>query len=438
MILCTRLLKKYQWQFKIKYTVITAKSKILVIAYACNPYKGSEHGVGWGWLGIIARENAVWCIVSLDNKQDIEHFCMVHPESHYASVQYVFVEHRWNQKLNSIWPPYYLWQFKRQWQRDAYVQAQYLYAEQKFDLCHLITYVGYRIPGDFYKLDCPFAWGPIGGLENTPWRLLPAMGGRGAIYYACRNLINTLQKFILLKPKKAFRKASETGTVIAATSSIQREIKKWYGVKSAVICEVGPPSVEANQRIRVRRQNEPLRISWSGQHMPGKALPLLLKALARLPSTLKWELDILGDGPCRKKWMKQAERLCLNSCINWHGMMPRSDALKIMGSSHVFVITSLKDLTSSVLLEALSVGVPVICPDHCGFSDVVDEKCGKKVPIMSPWKMVSYYEKGIKDFFIREDLREQMAAAALQRIMEFSWERKSEQLRDALGRANGS
>ncbi len=46
-----------------------------------------------------------------------------------------------------------------------------------------------------------------------------------------------------------------------------------------------------------------------------------------------------------------------------------------------FVITSLKDLTSTVLLEALAQGVPVICPDHCGFADVVTGECGLKIPM---------------------------------------------------------
>ena len=34
---------------------LTRRLKILISAYACNPYKGSEEGVGWGWVTAIAR-----------------------------------------------------------------------------------------------------------------------------------------------------------------------------------------------------------------------------------------------------------------------------------------------------------------------------------------------------------------------------------------------
>lgn len=37
--------------------------KALVCAYACNPWQGSEHGVGWGWLRSIAQEHEVHALV---------------------------------------------------------------------------------------------------------------------------------------------------------------------------------------------------------------------------------------------------------------------------------------------------------------------------------------------------------------------------------------
>ena len=133
----------------------------------------------------------------------------------------------------------------------------------------------------------------------------------------------------------------------------------------------------------MREPGEKLRLSWSGLHLPGKALPLLLKALAKLPADLDWQLDILGKGPCTAKWQRVASKLGIGNKCHWHGWLPRDKAVPIVHRSHIFVITSLKDLTSTVLLEALSQGVPVLCPDHCGFSNVVTAECGIKVPIQS-------------------------------------------------------
>ena len=59
-----------------------------------------------------------------------------------------------------------------------------------------------------------------------------------------------------------------------------------------MICEIGSPSETAKDHS-LRQPGEKLRLSWSGLHLPGKALPLLLKALVKLPSNLNWQLDIL-------------------------------------------------------------------------------------------------------------------------------------------------
>ena len=69
------------------------------------------------------------------------------------------------------------------WLRDAYQVARVLHQQVQFDLAHQLTWVGFRFPGYLWRLDLPFVWGPIGGLENTPWHLLPLFGPQGAVYY---------------------------------------------------------------------------------------------------------------------------------------------------------------------------------------------------------------------------------------------------------------
>lgn len=400
--------------------------KILAIAYACSPYQGSEQGVGWGWVQMIARNHEVYVITASRYRHDIERYHKEEGSNHNISFHYV--DHKWSPVIDRFYPPYYLATYNK-WLKDAYKLTLQLRGNHSFGLCHLITYVGFRHPGEFYKLDIPFVWGPVGGLENTPWHLLPAMGFRGIFYYTLRNLVNSFDKKFLRAPKKAFDKASRSGAVIAATSSISLEIKKYYGIESSVICEVGIPERVVDKKNE-RADDEPLRISWSGEHLPGKALPLLFAALKRMSSEANWSLDILGDGPCRKRWVELAEDMGLNDRCKWHGKIQREDALSVMGDSHLFVITSLKDLTSSVLLEALSLGVPVICPDHCGFSDVVDESCGIKIPLGDMGQMSVAFLDAITVLAQDEKRRRALSCGALARARKYSWDNKSKQLEE--------
>lgn len=313
------------------------------------------------------------------------------------------------------------------WLNDAFKLATRLHRERRFDLVHLITYVGFRFPGKFYQLNIPFVWGPIGGLENTPWRFLPSLGLRGTIEFTGRNAINSLQKRFLPGPKKAFAKAAACGGIIAATEGIRREIKQWYGHDSHVICEVGPPDRIATS-IRPRIAGEPLRVAWSGLHIARKGLPFLLQAVAQLPATCAIQLDILGQGPCTRGWKAMASKLGLEDRCTWHGWMPRDKATQLMHDSHLFAITSMQDLTSTVLVEALAAGLPIVCPDHCGFSDVVNEDCGIKVPLRTPRQLESDMAKAIAQLEGDEPFRQRLAAGSLRRVQDFSWEGKSRRL----------
>ena len=46
--------------------------RVLVSAYACEPGRGSEPGVGWHWVREIARFNEVWVITRMNNRKAIE------------------------------------------------------------------------------------------------------------------------------------------------------------------------------------------------------------------------------------------------------------------------------------------------------------------------------------------------------------------------------
>jgi len=404
--------------------------KVLVSAYACNPYRGSEEGVGWGWVTAIARHHDLWVITADFHRDDIE--CEINRnERSYQNINFYYVPPRpwhysptkgWQFVESSILKPVMNWAYA-QWQRDAFRLGSELHKQIRFDLVHLITYVGFRFPGHLWKLDTPFVWGPVGGLENTPWHLLPSLGFTGCIYYSLRNIRNSLHKKLLPQPKRAFEKAN--GAIIAATSGIREEIHRCYGVDSQVVPEVGPPDFTTRD-YSLRKPGESLKLAWSGLHLPGKALPFLLQALSSLRHTVSFHLDILGAGPCTRKWQKLAVRLGIVRKCAWHGWLPRKEALELVGRAHVFIITSVKDLTSTVLLEALALGLPVICPDHCGFADVVTAECGIKVRFDFPRQIAMDLAEAIKRLDDDEQERRRLARGALQRSKDFSWERKAE------------
>jgi glycosyltransferase involved in cell wall biosynthesis len=395
--------------------------RVLVAAYACSPVRGSEAGVGWGWVKALARYHDLWVLTAEHYRDEIESG-LARESGLDRHVNFHYVPRYRAMFLERFWEPAYLWTYKHQWQRQAYRVARQLHAEIGFDVVHQLTYVGFRVPGYLWKLGIPLVWGPLGGLEQLPWRLFSALEWRGRAYYLCRNLWNEFDRRFAPSPRRVLNKSA---AIIAATSGIRCDIRRFYRRDSSVVCEIGAPPGPAS-RPRARSAEEPLHLLWSGNHNPGKALPILLRALACLPPRVDWRLTILGAGPRTSSWRRLSAKLGVEFRCRWLGQVPRARALAEMQSAHVFVITSLYDLTSTVLVEALANGLPVICPDLYGFHDAVTRRCGFRIPASSPAHLVAGIARSIELLHGNEELRYRMALAALGRSQDFSWESKAE------------
>lgn len=401
---------------------MSSRLKVLISAYACSPSRGSEPGVGWGFVRQLSRHHDLWVIVEEEKfREEIEGYLSAHP-GELASVKFFFIAKKRNRLLRKIWPPSYYWYY-RSWQLQAFRLAEDLHQKVGFDLAHQLTMVGFREPGYLWKLGVPFVWGPVGGMGFFPWRFLSVMGVYGALYYLGYNIFNAWQMRFSLRPRLAAR-AAEKG-LIAATRENQAGAMRFWGCSSTVISEVGLPHHIYHQPTS-RQLGEPLRLVWTGQHTPGKALNLALEALARLPSSVEWELHVLGEGKCTSRWKRMAESLGIAGRCHFHGWKLRDEALSVMGDSHVMVMTSLRDLTATVTVEALAMGLPILCLDHCGFGSVVDETCGIKVNVSTPEKTVDGLAAGIRALADDELMRFRLAQGAVALANEFSWERKAE------------
>jgi glycosyltransferase involved in cell wall biosynthesis len=85
-------------------------------------------------------------------------------------------------------------------------------------------------------------------------------------------------------------------------------------------------------------------------------------------------------------------------------------------------------LTSTVTLEAIALGLPVICLNHCGFSHVINESCGIKIPVTTPENISIGFKTAIEKLYENEVLRQQLSQGAFLRAKSFLWEGKINKL----------
>ncbi len=396
--------------------------KVLVSAYACSPYEGSEGAVGWGLVTALAQYHDLWVIVEEEKfREDIERFLGARPDLG-DSIHFLFLHKKRNRLLRKLWPPSYYWYYRR-WHQDTYEFAAQLHKQVHFDLAHQMTMVGFREPGYLWKLGIPFVWGPVGGMGLFPWRFLFTVGLTGAIYYTGYNLFNLFHMRYLRRPREA-AEAAGSGLVAATPENIEGARKYWQVPHANIVCEVGLPRQPIDM-INRRPPSDSFRIVWSGLHLPGKALNLGLQAASRMTQGVGWELHILGHGPRTGQWQRYAVRLGIMPRCRFHGWKQRDEALQIMCGAHVMLITSLRDLTSTVTIEAMALGLPIICLDHCGFAEAVDESCGIKIPVTNPRQVVKDLARALERLALDEPFRQGLAKGALARSFQFSWEHKA-------------
>ena len=111
-------------------------------------------------------------------------------------------------------------------------------------------------------------------------------------------------------------------------------------------------------------------IAYVGQLYRGKGIDVLLHALS-LCRDLNWTLTIIGDGESRSTYVRLAEQLRLGARVRFHGAIPHEAAMQCIEQCSLLVLPSRYDGWGATVNEALMSGVPVVCTDACGASELV-------------------------------------------------------------------
>ncbi len=120
----------------------------------------------------------------------------------------------------------------------------------------------------------------------------------------------------------------------------------------------------------VPQQDGPLRLIAIGRLIPRKGYVHLLEALALLPRG-EAVLTIVGDGPLRARLETTAERLGIRSHVVFAGSTSEERKWELLRAADMFVSASLHEGFGIVFLEAMYAGLPIVCTDTGGQTDIL-------------------------------------------------------------------
>ena len=160
---------------------------------------------------------------------------------------------------------------------------------------------------------------------------------------------------------------------------------------------------------------------WS--NVKRKSLDIILYAISLDPQLKqKITLKVVGNGILEKQHKNLGEKLNISSCIEWIGQVDRQTVFKIMKESDLFIHSNYREGTPHVITEALSFGLPVICHDINGMSIAITDKCGIKIPLVSPEKSIIGFKEALLKLTNDSIELKKLQTGAFKRSHELSWD----------------
>ena len=270
--------------------------RVLLSAYACEPDKGSEPGVGWNWvLALLGRGHHLSVITRANNRARIERACAEQNLPLGGQLQFIYYDlPRW-----AAWwkkGPRGVYFYYGLWQRGVLRVAAEAHRAHRFDVVHHLTFGVWRRPSLLYRLGLPFMFGPLGGGDSAPPFLRNTLPFRPWAAEWIREWLNGLG---LLDPtlRACLRRAA---LVVCKTPETAAWVQRAGGRVDTVALEIGIDSRRFCPRSAIQIEGEPLRCLYAGRLIGLKGIHLAIDAIAEVRRTGgDAVLTIVGDGPMR-------------------------------------------------------------------------------------------------------------------------------------------
>jgi glycosyltransferase involved in cell wall biosynthesis len=295
-----------------------------------------------------------------------------------------------------------------------------LVGRMKAEVVHQPIPVSPKIPSAIAEVGAPVIIGPLNGGMEYP----SSFRGQGTISRFAlilgRHAANLLNLVISGKRKARI--------ILVANRRTQSALP--WNVQGRVI-ELPENGVDLSiwRRKTSQGSGTPLHLIYVGRLVDWKAIDIALEAIARLPSDVSVEFEIIGDGPMRQSWEAVTSALGLGPVVRFSGFLPQQECARRMQQADVFVLPSLFECGGSVVLEAMATGLPVIATAWGGPCDYLDESCGILVEPSSREGLVEGFSAAIQALANSAALREQLGGSGYLRAREhFDWSRKIDRI----------
>jgi glycosyltransferase involved in cell wall biosynthesis len=346
---------------------VTSKINILLSAYACRPNAGTEPGIGWNWAVHLAETGSLVHVLTAGrNREAVEAYQREHPS---PELHFHFIDVPWMDPMASGAKHYLIWQ------RMALRRAKTLSKTVAFDIVQHVSYGSVHLPTPLWRLGIPTVFGPVGGGQTAPPGLLPYFGQQAG------NERRRTRLTRLLPHLPPYRKAMHRMSMVFAANHDTLDLVKRAGCRRVeLLCDTGLRTDFFADTARRFTASTPLRLLWVGRFLPRKGVQLALDAIQQAMPGI--HLTLVGDGMEEAVLRRMIAERGLENRVFWAGKrLPWLEVREAYLTHDALLFTSLRDTFGSQILEAMSLGLPVVALNLSGARDFIPPLAGVKVDI---------------------------------------------------------
>lgn len=207
--------------------------------------------------------------------------------------------------------------------------------------------------------------------------------------------------------------------IIAVSPHLKQEWMELGYPESNIILEPNGADLDRfkpqNKKELRRKHNLPLNkkiLIFVGQFIKRKGVKLIEKALDAVDDEVR--AVFLGKGPLQLSHPK----------IIYSGPVPNKEVAEYMAASDIFVMPTLSEGSSNVIVEAMASGLPIVSSDI----PEIKAQCAPEFSILVNPKSVEEISKALNAVLQDDDRREKMGKAARKASRKFDISKRAERI----------
>jgi glycosyltransferase involved in cell wall biosynthesis len=297
------------------------------------------------------------------------------------------------------------------WQRKALRFARWLHQEKPFDASHQLTprydwapsFIGAYMP-------IPFIWGPLGGGEES-LSFVQNCGRKSRVWKKCSERAEAIlvcdRETRELFPQKMWKKI---------------QFFPWGGIAQA----------EFPVMKRRAQDQTPYCVFTAGLEAQEQNWRYVLKAFQYFSNTHPdSQLQIVCHNGAGADVAERVTELGLQDRVTQLDWMPRHELRKMLTTGDLFVYLGRDEEGESLLVDAMSSGLPIVGRDAGGPGITIQDGWGVKIAESEPHRISGEVAQVLEQLYKERSFRRKLSRAARKSVKDYYlWEQLGRRLRD--------